>query len=477
MSAQPNPLWQVEEMIAAMDARPFGTMPREITGISIDTRTVKPGEAFFAIKGETNDGHDFVNQAMKSGAAVAIVAEARLVMFGALRMPLLVVADVLVAMEKLGMAARNRCHGRIIAVTGSAGKTTTKEMLRTVLSPFGKVHASAASFNNHWGVPLTLARMPADADFGVFEIGMNHAGEITPLVAMVRPNVAIITTIAPAHLGSFASLDDIARAKGEIFSGLAEGGTAVVNRDVKQFALLKKMAAAAGVEHLKGFGAKKGAEFRLESLEQNAGGSRVCAVFDGKKLEYELPVAGEHQAVNSLAVVGAAMLCGVDLQAAAAALKNVVAEAGRGRRHTLVLAEGSALLVDESYNANPGSMEAALRVLGDIKAKGRRIAVLGDMLELGQTSAKLHKALGKPIADANLDLVFLVGKDMAALAPELPPEKLAGHLPDATGLADQLAATLKDGDVIMLKASKGTRFPGVVQTLIEAHSAREAAAQ
>lgn len=466
-------LWSLDELVFAMEARPVGPMPQEITGISIDTRTVKPGEAFFAIKGEANDGHDFVNQAMKAGAAVAVVAESRLVMFGALRMPLLVVSDVLGAMEKLGVAARARTGARIIAVTGSAGKTTTKEMLRTVLGASGKVHASLASLNNHWGVPLTLARMPRDSDFGVFEIGMSHAGEITPLVAMVRPHVAVVTTIAPAHLGSFASIDAIARAKGEIFTGIVEGGTAVINRDIKQFGLLKKMALAANVASVKAFGAGKGADYRLAALVAGPQGSKISAVIDGHEIEFDLPMAGEHQAMNALAVLGAAALCGAPLETSVQALAGLVPQTGRGTRHAIAAGTGSAVLIDESYNANPGSMEAALKVLGSFSPKGRRIAVLGDMLELGKTSGQLHRALRQPIEAAKADLVVLVGAEMAGLAADLPPALLAGHFDEASGLADFLAGLLKDGDVVMLKASKGIRFAGVVATLVGANAARQ----
>ncbi|MCU0790660.1 MAG: UDP-N-acetylmuramoylalanyl-D-glutamyl-2,6-diaminopimelate--D-alanyl-D-alanine ligase, partial [Nitratireductor sp.] len=474
-------LWSLAEMQEAMDARPVGKMPDDVTGISIDTRTVKPGEAFFAIKGEKLDGHDFVNQAMKAGASVAVIAESRLVSFGAVRIPLLVVPDVLVALEKLGMAARARTRAQIIAVTGSAGKTSVKEMLRTALSasPLGggahKVHASAASFNNHfnnhWGVPLTLARMPADTRFGVFEIGMNHAGEITPLVEMVRPQVVVITTIAPAHLGSFESVDDIARAKAEIFTGLVPGGAALINRDIKQYTLLKKMAAEAGVGRLLTFGAKKGADFRLVSLEAGPDGSTIEASIEGEKVSYRLAVPGEHQAINSLAVLGAASLAGADVQRCAAALANAAPEKGRGQTHELDLPAGRVTVIDESYNANPASMEAALKVLGSHRPKGRRIAVLGDMLELGESSARLHKALKKPIEENGIDLVFLAGPEMAALAGELHSGLLGGHFPDAAALSQALLPALRDGDAVMLKASNGIRFAAIVQTLLGATKA------
>jgi UDP-N-acetylmuramoyl-tripeptide--D-alanyl-D-alanine ligase len=470
-------LWTLDDMRIAMDARPFGQMPEHVTGISIDTRTVKSGEAYFAIKGEKLDGHDFVNQAMKAGAAVAVVAEARLVSFGAVRIPLLVVPDVLAALEKLGMAARARTRAQIIAVTGSAGKTTVKEMLRTVLGASGRVHASAASFNNHWGVPLTLARMPPETRYGVFEIGMNHAGEITPLVKMVRPHVAVITTIAPAHLGSFASVDDIARAKAEIFQGLVPGGTALINRDIKQYPLLKKLASEAGVAHLKTFGAKKTADYRLTGLDAGADGSFVEAVIGKERVAYALPFPGEHQAINSLAVLGAAALAGADLERSVAAISQAVPEKGRGQKHQLHLPGATVTLIDESYNANPASVEAALKVLAAQQPKGRRIAVLGDMLELGETSPKLHKGLRKPVEESGADLVFLAGPDMAGLAADLPPQLLAGHFDDAVQLAQALLPALRDGDIIMLKASNGLKFGSIVQTLLSASAAETAGAR
>lgn len=476
-------LWTLAEMQKAMDARDFGKMPEEVTGISIDTRTLQPGEAFFAIKGDQLDGHDYVNQAMKAGAAVAVIAQSRLVSFGAVRIPLLVVPDVLEALEKLGVAARERSRAQIIAVTGSAGKTSAKEMLRTALSSSAlggsswKVHASAASFNNHWGVPLTLARMPADARYGIFEIGMNHAGEITPLVKMVRPHIAIITTIAPAHLGNFATVDDIARAKAEIFAGLAPGGAALINRDIKQFALLKKLAAEAGVERLFSFGAKKGADFRLVSIDAGPEGSAINASIGGERISYKLPVPGEHQAMNSLAVLGAASLAGADVNRCAGAVAHAVPEKGRGQAHVVTLPAGRVTLIDESYNANPASMEAALKVLASHRPKGRRIAVLGDMLELGEASARLHKGLRRPIEETGTDLVFLAGKEMAALASDLPPALLAGYYADPAALAKALLAALRDGDVVMVKASNGARFSVIVQTLLSAKTAASAGAR
>ena len=275
------PLWTGEEMARAMEARPIHEPPAAVSGISIDSRTLKPGDAFFAIKGDRFDGHDYATAAAAAGASVLVVSEARLPALGRMTVPIMVVDEVLLGLARLGIAARERTKGQIIAVTGSAGKTTTKEALRLVLAASGKVHASAASFNNHWGVPLTLARMPADTDFGVFEIGMNHPGEIEPLVKLVRPHIAIITLIAAAHLGFFKDLDEIAHAKAEIFSGVVKGGHALLNRDDARYKLLHKLAGQAGVSHIHGFGAHDRAEVRLLNAKYLDDASLVTAkVFD-----------------------------------------------------------------------------------------------------------------------------------------------------------------------------------------------------
>jgi len=465
-----NALWSTQEMIEAMGARPFGALPEFVSGVAIDTRTLTPGDAFFAIKGERFDGHNFMTQAMKAGASVAVVAEERLVALGSQPIPLLVVTDVLEALGRLGVAARRRSQAKVIAVTGSVGKTTTKELLRTALGASGKVHASPASFNNHWGVPLTLARLPTDCRFAVFEIGMNHAGEITPLAAMVRPHIAIVTTIAAAHMGAFSSLDAIARAKAEIFGGVISGGVALINCDIPEFDLLKKLASEAGVQHIAGFGAGKDADFRLIEAELGSEGSKVLASLGDDDVEYFLPVPGAHMIANSLAVLGAAMLVGADLDASIAALGGAQAQGGRGQRHRLAIGVGFATIIDESYNANPASMAAALQVLGSHEPSwgGRRIAVLGDMLELGSHSARLHRELKDVIERNRVDLVYLAGPEMAALAEELAPPLLGGYFADAGELGQLLAGEIGAGDTVMLKASNGLKFSNVVGTILGA---------
>lgn len=472
-------LWNTMEMVEVMGARPFGPLPESVSGVAIDTRTLKPGEAFFAIKGDQFDGHNFMTQAMKAGASVAIVAEEKLVALGSQPIPLLVVPDVLEALGRLGVAARKRSQAKVIAVTGSAGKTTTKELLRAVLGASGKVHASPASFNNHWGVPLTLARLPTDCRFAVFEIGMNHAGEITPLVAMVRPHVAIVTTVAAAHLGSFSSIDDIARAKAEIFTGVTPGGVALINCDIPHYEMLRELAGEAGVEHIAAFGAGKNADFRLIEAETGPEGSKVLASLGDDDVEFFLPMPGKHMVANALAVLGAAMLVGADLEAGMAALGAAQAQDGRGLSHRIVIGGGFATIIDETYNANPASVAAALQVLGSHKpaAGGRRIAVLGDMLELGSHSVRLHRELKEPIERNGIDLVYLAGPEMAALAEELAPPLLGGYFADPGELGPHLAKAIVAGDVVMLKASNGLKFLKIVETILGAYPDQEAGAR
>ncbi|RQP20198.1 MAG: UDP-N-acetylmuramoyl-tripeptide--D-alanyl-D-alanine ligase, partial [Brucella intermedia] len=344
-------LWKSDDMVEAMEGRPFGNLPGGITGISIDSRSLKPGEAFFAIKGEQFDGHDFVTAAMAAGAGLIVVAEHRLPAFGNSKVPMIVVEDVLEALTKLGIASRARSKAQIIAVTGSVGKTTTKEALRHVLSEVGKVHASVASFNNHWGVPLTLARMPADTDYGVFEIGMNHHDEIRPLVKMVRPHVALITLIAPAHLGHFANLEEIAVAKAEIFEGIVPGGYALLNRDDKRFKQLEELAEKAGVEHIVTFGENARSDYRLREVKLHPTCSCMTVKAGTHEAAVKVGMPGRHIVQNMLAVLGAADLVGADIAKVMMAMATLTAEGGRGARHVLQHPEGTFTLIDESYNA------------------------------------------------------------------------------------------------------------------------------
>lgn len=460
-------LWETDALIASINGRPVGKMPEGITGISIDTRTLQKGEAYFAIKGDVYDGHKFVSAAMSAGAGIAIVAEEKLVALGHITGPMIVVSDVLVAMCLLGEAARARTKAQIIAVTGSVGKTTTKEMLRTALSASGAVHASVASFNNHWGVPLTLARMPQNTRFGIFEIGMNHPDEIRPLVKIVRPHVAVINNVAAAHLGAFKNLDGIAKAKAEIFEGVVAGGYALINKDDSRASILTKLAGKAGIEHLRTFGEKRGSDFWLKQADYDASGSSIIARLMGKDFQVRINAAGKHLAQNTLVVLGAASLVGADMEKTIAAIATIEPEVGRGKRHNLKNKHGNFVLIDESYNANPASMAAGLEVLKSAKpgARGKRIAVLGDMLELGESSEELHRALAANIEDADVDKVYTVGSLIGVLADEIGDKKHVGHYATWEKAKVALVKNLRSGDVVMLKASNGLGFAKLVSVL------------
>ncbi|MBA3447157.1 MAG: UDP-N-acetylmuramoylalanyl-D-glutamyl-2,6-diaminopimelate--D-alanyl-D-alanine ligase [Pseudaminobacter sp.] len=462
-------LWTSEALVAAMGGRPIGQLPQGVGGISIDSRSLQPSDAFFAIKGEAMDGHDFATAAVKAGAGLLVVAEGKLPALGRLTAPMIVVPDVLVALEKAGIAARARTAAKIIAVTGSVGKTTTKDALRHVLSSVGKVHASDKSFNNHWGVPLTLARMPEDCDYAIYEIGMNHADEIRPLVKMVRPHVAIVTLIAPAHLGHFNNMDEIARAKAEIFEGVEPDGYALLNRDDSRWKLLEKMARQAGVAHVVGFGENARAHFRLMKCELHAERSTVTVRIGGHETEAEIGAPGRHIVQNALAVLGAARLVGADMGKATQALGSLTAESGRGKRHALAHPGGAFTLIDESYNANPVSMKAAIELLDatPVSGDGRRIAVLGDMLELGGHAAKLHGALAGLISAAKIDLVLMAGPEMKHLAAALPGGVKTEYRADAEELKPVLTGAVGPGDVVMIKSSKGIGFSRLVDALIK----------
>jgi UDP-N-acetylmuramoyl-tripeptide--D-alanyl-D-alanine ligase len=460
------PLWTLAAMSEAMGASIQGAVPESITGLSIDSRTLRLGEAYFAIKGDVHDGHDFVDAALNAGAALAVVERAQRDKFaGDAR--LLVVEDVLDGLRDLARASRARLKGKVLAVTGSVGKTSTKEALRSVLSAQGETHASVASFNNHWGVPLSLARCPASARFGVFEIGMNHAGEIEPLVKMVRPHIAIITTVEPVHLEFFAGIEAIADAKAEIFAGVEPDGAVVLNRDNSQFARLAANARARGISRIISFGADAQCEARLLDLALHATSSAVHADILGHEVTYKLGMPGRHMAMNSLGLLAATTLAGADLALAALALSQVVPAAGRGVRRKLEVPGGEATLIDESYNANPASMAAAINVLGqaEIGPKGRRIAVLGDMLELGPTGPDLHRGLAEAIQSNRIDLVYCCGPLMRNLWDALSTGKRGGYAESSAALETQAVGAIRAGDAIMIKGSLGSKMKTIVNAL------------
>ena len=479
-------LWTFDAMAEAMnaDVHAPGAVPDGVSGLSIDTRTLRPGEAYFAIRGDVHDGHDFVQAAREAGAGLAVVSRDRARAAGA--MPLLVVDDTLAALERLGRAARARTDALVVAVTGSVGKTTTKELLRAVLAPSGTVHAAVASFNNHWGVPLTLARMPRDARYAVIEIGMNHPGEITPLVRMARPHAAIITLVAGAHMGAFASIDDIARAKAEIFDGLDAHGVAILNANDPRFELLRAEAERRGIRRIVTFGDGRAPEEPDVILSRyDAQGGETAIAFDmpAREVSARIGATGRHIAMNAAAAMTCALLFEADLDAAANALAGFSAGKGRGERHVLQHPEGPIELIDESYNANPASMRAAIASLRAATpgerpdgTRGRRIAILGDMLELGDHSPRMHEALAGPL-ERGVDAVWLVGPEMAVLAERLRSATPRDgedaldvrHFGETPQLATIVADEVRGHDVVMVKSSLGLRFATLVDALLAAH--------
>lgn len=467
-----TPLWTKADVIAATGGEAIGG-EWNASGVSIDSRTLEPGDLFVAIAGENSDGHAYVEGALKKGASAALVSRVDDTMRAA--GPLVKVADTLEALNALGRAARKRAQAKVVAVTGSVGKTGTKEALRLILSEQGPTHASAASYNNMWGVPLSLARMPADTRFGIFEVGMNHPGEITPLVRMVRPHVAIITTVEPVHIAQFASLEEIADAKAEIFDGVEPGGTAVLNLDNPLYPRLAAAARARGIARIVTFGEAPGADVRLTDVALQSYCSVGVADVLGTPVTFKVGMPGRHIVQNMLAVLAAAQLCGADLALAALALTSLRPPPGRGVPVRLQLKTDTATLLDESYNANPASMRAAIDVLSrtPVGPRGRRIAVLGDMLELGPDGEAHHADLAGAIAAGRIDQVFCCGPQMHALWQALPAARRGGYAAHASHLEPLVAQAIRDGDTLMVKGSNGSRMGPLVKSLSERFRAGE----
>ena len=432
--------------------------------VSIDSRSVGRGDLFVALEGPRFDGHEFANAAIAGGAAAAMVA--RRPSGGDDDAPLLIVKDTLAGLSALGAAARARSDARVVAVTGSAGKTGTKEALKVVLSESGPTYASAASHNNHWGVPLSLARMAQRNDYAVFEIGMNHAGEIGRLSRLVRPHVAVITTVEAAHLEFFPSVEAVAEAKAEIFEGLEPGGVAILNRDNPHYQRLARAARGRGIEAIT-FGTHEHAHARMQKVALLDDCSTVAANICGDAVTYKIGAPGRHWVMNSLAVLAVVHALGADLGLAALALARVDPGPGRGRRLRVTLAGGPFELIDESYNANPASMRAALEVLGraQVTGRGRRIAVLGDMLELGGNSGRLHADLARVAEESGVDLVYTVGEEIEELDQALSPARRGGHAAQPSEAAALLAEVVRPGDVILVKGSQATGMAAVTRAL------------
>ena len=468
-------LWTKDEAQKATGGKAFGPA-WEAHGVSIDSRSVEKGDLFVALTGPNHDGHAYVAKALEAGAAAALV---HVIPEGLDETaPLLLVDDTLEGLRALGAAARARSSAKIIGVTGSVGKTSSKEMLKLALEAAGPTHASVGSFNNHWGVPLSLARMPRDAAFAVFEMGMNHPGEITPLTTLVRPHIAIITSVEAVHMEYFASTAEIAAAKAEIFDGVGAGGIAILPRDNRHFATLKREAEAKGLS-VQSFGSHIDAGARLLDCAVDPAETVVFALFGDQALSYRVGVSGRQWAMNSLAVLKAAAAAGVPLADAAKALGQMQAPKGRGQRRKLAWAEGSVELIDESYNASPVSMRAAIATLAAAKPGkgGRRSAALGDMLELGEASTSLHAGLAEAVVERGIDIVFTAGPLMLSLHEALPSALRGLHAATADALAPLLAEALKSGDVVMIKGSAGSRMGRVVQALSDASATLNPPAQ
>lgn len=456
-------LWTAAEAAAATGGR--NSADWRAKGVSIDSRTIARDDLFVALQGPSFDGHEYVGSALSDGAAAGLVSRAPEGL--AIDAPLLMVDDTMDALNALGAAGRERSRARIVAVTGSAGKTGTKEALRHVLSGQGKVSASLSSFNNHWGVPLSLSRMPSDAAYGVFEIGMNHAGEISPLVKLVRPDVAIITNVERAHTEFFASVKAVADAKAEIFDGLVEGGTAVLNRDNAYFGRLAGAAKARGIDKILSFGEDDSADARLIDLTLEASSSTVSVDICGRKIDCRIGVPGRHWVMNSLAVLAAVHVLDADVGKAAAELADLAPLDGRGRVHQIGPSGKGFTLIDDSYNANPASVRAAIETLGRMPpgSGGRRVAVLGAMRELGSGSAALHAEFAATLIENGIDLVHAAGE--MGEAYHLLPSNMQGALGESgDDIVGDVTAATGPGDLVMVKGSNASRMSVIVAALL-----------
>jgi UDP-N-acetylmuramoyl-tripeptide--D-alanyl-D-alanine ligase len=444
-------LWTSAEAVTATLGKDSGDFT--VSGLSIDTRTLKPGDLFVALQGNNRDGHDFVKAAFEAKAGAALVTRTPDGVTGAL----LTVGHTQRGLEDLARAARSRSNAKIVAVTGSAGKTTTKEILAIACNALGRTHASAASYNNHWGVPLSLASLPRDVEYGIFEVGMNHFGELRNLVSFVRPHVALVTTIAPAHLEFFGNCESIADAKSEIFEGLEPGGAALIPADSAYADRLTARAKQAKVARIVSFGEK--GEAKLISFTADGTGMRVKADILGTAVDAYVGAPGAHIAQNVVGALAAIALLDGDVLNAAAALKNFTALKGRGARFE---ANGISV-IDESYNANPASMAAAMALLG--ASSGRKIAVLGDMLEMGEGAAAHHAGLAAPLAANKVDLVFACGAQMKSLWDALPNAQRGAYAENSKLLAPHVMAAAKPGDTVLVKGSNGAKMSVIIEAL------------
>lgn len=458
-----KPLWTAEALAQATGGT--ASTAFDVSGVAFDSREIGAGDLFVAMKGEETDGHRFIDQAFSKGAAGAIVSEP-------VDHPHILVADSVAALNALGVASRARSSAKIAGVTGSVGKTGTKEALFAALNRFapGRAHRSVKSYNNHTGVPLSLARMPEDTDFGIFEMGMNHAGELAELTRMVRPDVAIVTAIAPAHQAFFESVEAIADAKGEIFQGLERGGTAIIPYD-SPFRGRLIAAARPHADRIITFGLNEGADVQARDVVRAAnGGSLVTARLPEAELCFTIAFPGAHWVSNAMAVLAAVDALGGDLAQAGLALAEMAGLPGRGARHQVPVKGGTALVIDESYNANPVSMAATISQLGE-ESVNRRIVILGGMRELGAGSDAFHAELAVPLQAANVDFALLVGDEMTPLAKALEGVIDFAHRPDAAAALEQISKILEPGDAVLIKGSNAIGLSRVVEKLISGATA------
>jgi UDP-N-acetylmuramoyl-tripeptide--D-alanyl-D-alanine ligase len=462
------PLWTSQEVRTAL------SLSEEVglwgaTGVSIDTRTLKPGDLYVAIKGDVHDGHAFVGETFEKGAVAAIVHH---LVIRDSKSPQIVVEDTLKALTQLGAFARHRTKATIIAVTGSVGKTSTKELLRHVLGVAGATFASPASYNNHWGVPLSLASMPRETAYGVFEVGMNHRGEIAPLALLIRPHVGIITAIADAHIGYMGSRQIIAEEKSDIFSAVPTCPLAIINQDMSEFTFIRDRIEAFGVSQIIGFGRCQKATVRLVDYHPDPTGLKgiVTAHLADENVIYTLPQPGEHVAMNSLVALALGEALGIDRKRLFSRLETLPAVEGRGKYHRIPISGGEILLIDDAYNANLTSMQAGLSILTAIPLQlpGRRLAVLGEMLELGSQAESHHQQLIEAVSSSSIDLVFAVGGVVmeTAFNKHLPIEKAGGYACHVEVLAPLVMDALRPGDIVFIKGSKGSRVSKIVDLLV-----------
>ncbi|MAR79688.1 MAG: UDP-N-acetylmuramoylalanyl-D-glutamyl-2, 6-diaminopimelate--D-alanyl-D-alanine ligase [Rhodospirillaceae bacterium] len=458
-----TPLWTSKEVITATNGTSFGSKFWQANGISIDTRTISPGNIFIAIIGENIDGHNYIDEAFEKGASAAIISKKNANISGK---NYVLVRDTFVGLNSLAKYSRSRSKTKVIAITGSVGKTSTKEILRSALSGQFLVYATEGNLNNHLGVPLTLARMPVDTDFAILELGMNKAGEIRSLSKLVKPDFALITSVEAVHLEFFDSIDDIADAKGEIFEGTKRKGFAIINLDSKYFQKLSEIANQYELNVIS-FGSSKNPDVKLLNYVLHEDCTCVTCDINGLKMAFKIGVPGLHVINNSLSVLAIVNAIGGDLSLAGISFSNMTLPNGRGNRKKLITDDGEFELIDESYNASPVSMKAALQLLGQAKIKnnGRRIAVLGDMLELGQQSLSLHQGLSNHIKEAGIDMVFSSGKLMESLYKILPENIYKVWSKQSSELTNLLISELKAGDVVMVKGSFGSGMGKVVREL------------